>query len=110
MQSATLRFDNIDQNDPAVANVIAFTGGGGAANGGFIFMALKPLEERKIARTRSSQPPAAETRAVPGASLFLQAGQDLRIGGRQSNAQYQYTIQSENLDDLVKWGPICFSK
>ena len=44
--------------------------------------------------------------AVPGASVFLQAGQDLRIGGRQSNAQYQYTIQSENLDDLVKWGPI----
>ena len=44
--------------------------------------------------------------AVPGASLFLQAGQDLRIGGRQSSAQYQYTIQSENLDDLVKWGPI----
>jgi multidrug efflux pump subunit AcrB len=48
MQSATLRFVNLIKSDPAVQNVIAFTGGGGAANGGFIFMALKPLEERKI--------------------------------------------------------------
>ena len=47
---------------------------------------------------------------MPGASLFLQAGQDLRIGGRQSSAQYQYTIQSDNLDDLVKWGPILLAQ
>ncbi len=106
MQSAALRFVNVIKNDPAVQNVVAFTGGGGAANSGFIFMALKPLEERKthadqiIARLRP------KLNAVPGASVFVQAGQDLRIGGRQSNAQYQYAIQSENLDDLVKWGPI----
>ena len=48
--------------------------------------------------------------AVPGAMVFLQAGQDLRIGGRASNAQYQYTIQSENLNDLVKWGPIVLAE
>jgi multidrug efflux pump len=106
MESAAVRFVRAITNDPAVQNVIAFTGGGGAANGGFVFLSLKPLEERKahadqvIARLRP------KLSAVPGASLFLQAGQDLRIGGRSSSAQYQYTIQSENLDDLVKWGPI----
>jgi multidrug efflux pump len=110
MQSAAARFDNLIKTDPAVQNVIAFTGGGGAANSGFIFMALKPLEERKsradqiIARLRP------KLASVPGASVFVQAGQDLRIGGRQSNAQYQYTIQSENLDDLVKWGPILLQR
>ena len=106
MQSAALRFVNVIKNDPAVQNVVAFTGGGGAANSGFIFMALKPLEERK---TRADQIIARlrpKLASVPGASVFVQAGQDLRIGGRQSNAQYQYTIQSENLDDLVRWGPI----
>ena len=106
MQAATARAANIVKSDPAVANAIAFTGGGGAANGGFVFVALKPLNERKI---RSDQ---VITRLRPllgrieGASVFMQPGQDLRIGGRQSNAQYQYTIQSDTLDDLVKWGPI----
>jgi len=93
-------------NDPAVQNVVAFTGGGGAANGGFIFMALKPIGERKARADQIIARLRPKLAAVPGASLFLQAGQDLRIGGRLSSAQYQYTIQSENLDDLVKWGPI----
>jgi multidrug efflux pump len=106
MQSATLRFDNLIKTDPAVQNVVAFTGGGGAANSGFIFMALKPLAERKIRADQIIARLRPKLASVPGASLFLQAGQDLRIGGRQSSAQYQYTIQSENLDDLVKWGPI----
>ncbi len=106
MQSAAVRFVRAITNDPAVQNVIAFTGGGqGAANSGFIFMALKPLEERKITADQIIARLRPKLGAVPGASLFLQAGQDLRIGGRQSSAQYQYTIQSENLDDLVKWGP-----
>jgi multidrug efflux pump len=106
MQSAAVRFVRAITNDPAVQNVVGFTGGGGAANSGFIFMALKPLEERKISADQIIARLRPKLGAVPGASLFLQAGQDLRIGGRQSNAQYQYTIQSENLDDLVKWGPI----
>ena len=106
MQSAAVRFVRAITNDPAVQNVVAFTGGGGAANSGFIFMALKPLEERKISADQIIARLRPKLGAVPGASLFLQAGQDLRIGGRQSSAQYQYTIQSENLDDLVKWGPI----
>ena len=106
MQSAAVRFVRAITNDPAVQNVVAFTGGGGAANSGFIFMALKPLEERKVSADQIIARLRPKLGAVPGASLFLQAGQDLRIGGRQSSAQYQYTIQSENLDDLVKWGPI----
>ncbi len=106
MQSATLRFDNLIKTDPAVQNVIAFTGGGGAANGGFIFLSLKPLEERKVRADQIIARLRPNIASVPGTSLFLQAGQDLRIGGRQSSAQYQYTIQSENLDDLIKWGPV----
>jgi multidrug efflux pump len=106
MQSATLKFVDLIKTDPAVANVVGFTGGGGAANSGFIFLSLKPLEERKIRADQIIARLRPKLNAVPGASLFLQAGQDLRIGGRQSSAQYQYTIQSENLADLLKWGPI----
>jgi multidrug efflux pump len=106
MQSSTARFVNIIKDDPAVQNVIAFTGGGGAANGGFVYLALKPLEERKLRADQVIARLRPKLNSVPGASLFLQAGQDLRIGGRQSSAQYQYTIQSDNLNDLVKWGPL----
>jgi multidrug efflux pump len=106
MQAATARIVNIVTNDPAVANVVAFTGGGGAANSGFIFLALKPREERDINANDLVNRLRPKLGAVRGASVFMQAGQDLRIGGRQSSAQYQYTIQSDNLDDLVKWGPI----
>jgi multidrug efflux pump len=106
MQSSTARFVNIIKDDPAVQNVIAFTGGGGAANSGFVYLALKPLEERKLRADQVIARLRPKLNSVPGASLFLQAGQDLRIGGRQSSAQYQYTIQSDNLNDLVKWGPL----
>jgi len=106
MQAATARFANLIKGDPAVANVIAFTGGGGAANGGFVFVALKPLNERKVRADQVISRLRPELGAVPAASVFMQPGQDLRIGGRQSSAQYQYTIQSDTLDDLVKWGPI----
>ena len=110
MQSAAVKFVRAITNDPAVQNVVGFTGGGGAANSGFIFMALKPLEERKVSADQIIARLRPKLGAVSGASLFLQAGQDLRIGGRQSSAQYQYTIQSENLDDLVKWGPILLAQ
>jgi multidrug efflux pump len=110
MQSATARFVNIIKDDPAVQNVVAFTGGGGAANGGFVFLALKPLEERKLRADQVIARLRPKLASVPGASLFLQAGQDLRIGGRQSSAQYQYTIQSDNLNDLVKWGPLLLAQ
>jgi multidrug efflux pump len=85
---------------------MAFTGGQGATNGGFVYIGLKPLEERHISASQLINRLRPQLTSVPGATVFLQAGQDLRIGGRQSNAQFQYTIQSDNLQDLVKWGPI----
>ncbi len=105
MQAAAARFVNLIKTDPAVANVMAFTGGGGAANSGFVYLGLKPLAERKISSSQVINRLRPKLEPVPGARVFMQAGQDLRIGGRQSNAQYQYTIQSDTLQDLVKWGP-----
>src|SRR6478735_8728656 len=109
MQAAALRVSETIKNDPAVAAVVSFVGGSGpgtaATNSGFVYVALKPLKERKISSSQVINRLRPKLAAVPGAMTFLQAGQDLRIGGRQSNAQYQYTIQSDNLDDLVKWGP-----
>ena len=105
MQQDVKTFVDMIKQDPSVANVMAFTGGGGATNGGFVYIGLKPLEERKISSSDVINRLRPKLTSVPGATVFLQAGQDLRIGGRQSNAQFQYTIQSDNLDDLVKWGP-----
>jgi len=111
LMSAKLRqMMNIVRQDPAVENVVGYTGvgsgGGGNAqiNTGNVFVSLKPLSERVsvdqvIARLR---PKLAQ---VPGGRLYLAAVQDLRAGGRQSNAQYQYTLQSENVDDLYTWTP-----
>jgi multidrug efflux pump len=110
MQGDTLRFVNMIRTDPAVQNVMAFTGGQGAANSGFVYLALKPLSERKITASQIINRLRPKLTSIPGATVFLQAGQDLRIGGRGSSAQYQYTIQSDNLDDLVKWGPILLTE
>src|SRR5271154_6277299 len=92
--------------DPAVANVISFTGGGGTLNSGFIYIALKPLNERKIGAADIINRLRPKLNRLPVASAFLQASQDLRIGGRSSAALYQYTIQSDNVQDLSHWGPI----
>jgi len=97
-------FVGIIRQDPAVENVVGFTGGF-QTNSGFLFATLKPLSERKesadkvIARLR---PKLAQ---VPGANVFLQAVQDIRVGGRQGNSQYQFTLQSDTLADLYAWGP-----
>ena len=106
MQVATKRIVDTVKTDPAVENVMAFTGGNGASNSGFIYLGLKPLEQRKINASRLIDRLRPMLVSVPGANTFIQAGQDLRIGGRQSSAQYQYTIQSDNLQDLVQWGPV----
>ncbi len=105
MQRVTLQYVNLIKSDPAVLNVAAFTGGNGAVNTGFVYTALKPLNQRKISASQVIDRLRPKLTSVPGATVFLQAAQDLRIGGRQSNAQYQYTIQSDNLQDLVAWGP-----
>jgi multidrug efflux pump len=96
--------------DPAVANIIAFTGGGGPSNGGFIYIALKPLEDRVVTAPDIIGRLRPKMGGLPVASAFLQAAQDLRIGGRQSNALYQYTIQSDNVRELSQWGPILLAQ
>lgn len=105
MNKITLEFVNLIKKDPAVDHVFAFTGGSSATNGGFVYISLKPLNERKISSSKVIDRLRPQLMSIPGASLFLQAGQDLRIGGRLSSAQYQYTIQSEDVADLTKWGP-----
>ena len=102
---------NVIKADPAVANVNAYTGGGrGGGNGGFIYMSLKPLNVRKVSAEQIINRLRPKMNRLPVAQAFLQAGQDLRIGGRGGNALYQYTIQSDNTEDLAKWGPILLAQ
>jgi multidrug efflux pump len=114
MRLRMVQFVDIVRADPAVANVVAFTGGGGPAgittNTGRMFIALKPLAERRVSADQVINRLRPQLAQVPGASLFLQSSQDLRIGGIQTNAQYQYTIQSENLQDLNRWGPVLLAQ
>jgi multidrug efflux pump len=105
MNTLTQGFVNAVKADPAVANVVAFTGGQGSTNSGFLFIGLKPLNVRKVSAIDVVNRLRPKMTSVPGASVFMQPGQDLRIGGRMSSAGYQYTIQSENIQDLVTWGP-----
>ena len=105
MDNSVRQLVNVITHDPAVANVNAYTGGG-QANGGFIYIALKPLNVRKVGAMQVINRLRPKLNKLPVASAFLQAAQDLRIGGRSSNALYQYTIQSDNIEDLSTWGPI----
>jgi multidrug efflux pump len=98
------QFSDIVMSDPAIDTVVAFTGGG-SRNTGRMFAQLKPVGQRKetvdqvIARLRRKMS------VIPGATLYLQAVQDVRVGGRGSNAQYQYTLQAPDYDELNTWAP-----
>ncbi|HXQ42733.1 MAG TPA: efflux RND transporter permease subunit [Candidatus Udaeobacter sp.] len=98
------QFMTILQADPAIASVVGFTGGG-QTNSGFVFVALKPVAQRKLSADAVIARLRKALAVVPGASLFLQSVQDIRVGGRQSNAQYQYTLQDDNLQELYDWTP-----
>jgi multidrug efflux pump subunit AcrB len=92
-----------------VENVIGFTGGSGGGgatvNTARMFVALKPLEERRISADEVITRLRGRLARVPGAPAFLQAVQDLRVGGRASNAQYQYTLQGDSVEELNQWAP-----
>jgi multidrug efflux pump len=103
--SAIQQIGAIIKKNPGVDNVIVFTGGSGATNTGNIYIALKPLADRKDNAAQIINELRPQLNRLPVASAFLQASQDLRIGGRQSNAMYQYTLQSDNAQDLFQWGP-----
>jgi multidrug efflux pump len=106
MNSAIQQIGVVVKKDPAVENVIAFTGGSGATNTANLFVALKPLSQRKASAAEVINRLRPQLNRLPVPSAFLQSVQDLRIGGRASNAMYQYTIQADNVEDLFKWGPI----
>src|SRR6202008_1539554 len=104
LQQKLLLFVNILKKDPAVETVVGFTGGG-QTNSGFMFLSLYPTDQRKISADGVITRLRREMGVVPGAALFLQAVQDIRVGGRASNAQYQYTLQAPTLEELNEWTP-----
>jgi len=123
MSDKMRRYISIVMKDPAVDTMAGFTGGGNALNQGRFFMMLKPLAQRGPCQKNHFWQPCTYVTAddvinrlrnkltvVPGATLILQSAQELTIGGRYGNAQYQYTLQSANLDDLNTWAPRLLQK
>jgi multidrug efflux pump len=109
MEKKLREFIKLVQADPAVDTVVGFTGGGsqggGQTNGGFVFISLKPKSERKLSADEVIARLRPKLTQVAGARLFLQSVQDIRVGGRQSNAQYQYTLQGNDVQELYTWAP-----
>jgi multidrug efflux pump len=106
MRDKMREYVDIVRTDPAVSDVVAFTGGNmNTTNTGRMFVALKPLDARQLSADKVIERLRGRTARVPGANLFLQAVQDLRIGGRGSNAQFQYTLQSTELAELNAFAP-----
>ncbi len=104
MQPKLASFIDIVRADPAVENVVAFTGGA-QRNTGRMFVQLKPLAERKESADKIIARLRIKLAKEPGANLFLNPVQDIRVGGRQANATYQYTLQADDLDELRTWEP-----
>ena len=95
---------DIVRADPAVESVTAFTGGS-QVNTGRMFITLKPLEQRKISANNIINRLRGKLAKIPGSTLFLQARQDIKMGGRSTNAMYQYALQGDDLDELNRWSP-----
>jgi multidrug efflux pump len=107
MDRMLLQMIKIVEADPAVQAVTGFTGGGhsGGVNTARLFIMLKPISERKISVDYVIARLRPKLARIPGGTLFLQASQDLRVGGRSSSAQYQYTMRGDNLADLTAFAP-----
>jgi multidrug efflux pump len=100
------QFVEIVMQDPAVDTVVAYVGGGGSAlNTGRMNVNLKDLAERKLSADQVIARLRGKLADIPGATLYFQADQDLRVGGRRSNAQYQYTLEGDSVKDLDDWSP-----
>jgi multidrug efflux pump len=122
MSGKMQQFVQIVLKDPAVDTAVGFAGGGSATNQGRFFVMLKPLERRGQCKTPHFWNPCyisaddvinrlrGKLAVVPGATLFLQVQQDLTLSPRYGQAQYQYTIQGEDLNELNKWGPLLLEK
>ncbi|HWF85313.1 MAG TPA: efflux RND transporter permease subunit, partial [Vicinamibacterales bacterium] len=107
MNRRVAQFVDVVMHDPAVGSVVAYVGGGGgsALNTGRMNVRLKDMSERKLSADQVIARLRGKLSGLPGATLYLQADQDLRVGGRRSNAQYQYTLQGDNVADLDHWAP-----
>jgi len=105
MRSKVTQLVGMVTSDPAVDSAVAFTGGSGGTNVGRMFVGLKDLSERKVGVDEVIARIRRKTAGVPGASLYLQPVQDIRIGGRLTGAQYQFTLQSQDLAALTSWSP-----
>jgi multidrug efflux pump len=110
MQQRVSQFVDIVMSDPGVSTVLAYVGGGGIQNSSRMFVNLKPRAERDADATGIISRLRGKLAGVPGATLYLQAAQDLRIGGRSSSAQYQYTIQSDDVAALNDWAPRLYTR
>ena len=104
MQQKLREYTDIVMSDPAVRSMLANTGGG-AENTGRMEIELKPIRERKVTSDQVIARLRRRLAVVPGATLFLRVYQDINVGGRISSSQYQYTLSSENLSDLLEWAP-----
>jgi hydrophobic/amphiphilic exporter-1 (mainly G- bacteria), HAE1 family len=99
------RLTDVIAKDPAVESWGAFVGGGRPLNNGFVVLGLKPRDERDASADQVINRLRAKIAAVPGGTVFLQAAQDLNVGGRTSRTQYQFTMQDANLEELNEWAP-----
>jgi multidrug efflux pump len=110
MKQRLVEMNKIVLEDPAVQALAGFTGGGGGGNTARVFITLKPLNQRKVSADQVIARLRPKLAKIPGATLYLQSAQDLRIGGRQSNALYQYTLQSDTFSDVAQWAPKLLSE
>jgi hydrophobic/amphiphilic exporter-1 (mainly G- bacteria), HAE1 family len=99
------RLTDVIAKDPAVASWGAFVGGGRPLNNGFVVVGLKPRDERDANADQVINRLRPKINQVAGGTAFLQAAQDLNVGGRTSRTQYQYTLQDANIDELNEWAP-----
>jgi multidrug efflux pump len=111
MREKMEQFVSIVMQDPNVQTIVGFAGGNTARNQGRMYITLKPKgKERKLTADQVIGELRRKLRAVPGATLYMQSAQDLTVGGHMSQAQYQYTLQGENLQELNTWAPQLLAK
>lgn len=109
MKQKLTEYVELIRKDPSIENVVGFVGGGGGSsttNSGSLFITLKSLSERKISADKVIDRLRDKLNSIPGASLYMQAAQDLVMGGRPGSAQYQYTLSADNLALLSAWSPV----
>jgi multidrug efflux pump len=110
MKGKMTQYVSIIMKDPAVATAVGFAGGNTTYNTGRMFITLTPLSQRKVSADQVIGRLRSKLAVVPGATLYMQSAQDLTIGGRMGQAQYQYTLQGEDLAEMNQWAPQLLQK